>query len=53
LEAGTPREKKITREDFANTLRLYYQAMGWDPKTGVPTEGRLGFLGLDWLIPKK
>ncbi|HSR11692.1 MAG TPA: aldehyde ferredoxin oxidoreductase family protein [Thermodesulfobacteriota bacterium] len=53
LEAGTPREKKITREDFANTLKLYYQAMGWDPQTGIPTEGRLGFLGLDWLIPKK
>jgi aldehyde:ferredoxin oxidoreductase len=53
LEAGTPREKKITREDFAHTLKLYYQAMGWDPLTGVPTEGRLGFLGLDWLIPKK
>jgi len=53
LEAGTPREKKITREDFANTLKLYYGAMGWDPETGVPTEGRLSFLGLDWLIPKK
>ena len=53
LEAGTPREKKITREDFANTLKLYYEAMGWDPKTGIPTEGRLSFLGLDWLIPKK
>lgn len=53
LEAGTPREKRVTREDFAKALRLYYEAMGWDPQTGVPTEGRLGFLGLDWLIPKK
>jgi aldehyde:ferredoxin oxidoreductase len=53
LEAGTPREKRITREDFANTLKLYYEAMGWNPETGVPTEGRLSFLGLDWLIPKK
>jgi aldehyde:ferredoxin oxidoreductase len=53
LEAGTPREKRITREDFAKTLKLYYGAMGWDPETGVPTEGRLSFLGLDWLIPKK
>ncbi len=53
LEPGTPREKKITREDFARTLKLYYEAMGWDPKTGVPSEGRLSFLGLDWLIPKK
>jgi aldehyde:ferredoxin oxidoreductase len=51
LEAGTPREKKITREDFAKTLKLYYQSMGWDPQTGIPTEGRLSFLGLDWLIP--
>jgi len=51
LEAGTPREKKITREDFAKTLELYYQAMGWDPQTGLPTPGRLSYLGLDWLIP--
>jgi aldehyde:ferredoxin oxidoreductase len=53
LEAGTPREKRVAREDFAKALRLYYEAMGWDPQTGVPTEGRLGFLGLDWLTPKK
>jgi aldehyde:ferredoxin oxidoreductase len=53
LEAGTSREKRVTHEDFASALRLYYQAMGWDPETGVPTEGRLGFLGLDWLIPEK
>jgi len=53
LEKGTPREKRLAKEDFANALKLYYQAMGWDPQTGVPTEGRLGFLGLDWLIPKK
>ena len=53
LEQGTPREKRVTREDFANALRLYYQAMGWDPQTGVPTDGRLSFLGLDWLIEQK
>jgi hypothetical protein len=27
--------------------------MGWDAQTGVPTEGRLIFLGLDWLTHKK
>ncbi|MBI5969216.1 MAG: aldehyde ferredoxin oxidoreductase family protein [Deltaproteobacteria bacterium] len=53
LEKGTPREKRVAKEDFVNALRLYYEAMGWDPKTGVPTEGRLSHLGLDWLIPKK
>jgi len=53
LEEGTPREKRISRVDFANAIRLYYEAMGWDPQTGVPTNGRLSFLGLDWLITQK
>ncbi len=53
LQAGTPQEKKIKRDDFVNSLKLYYEAMGWDTKTGVPTEGRLSYLGLDWLIPGK
>lgn len=52
LEKGTPREKVITKDEFAQALKLYYEAMGWDPQTGVPTEGRLSFLGLDWLIKK-
>ena len=47
LEAGTPREKKLNKEDVLEALRLYYEAMGWDDK-GVPTDGRLTYLGLDW-----
>ena len=50
LEEGTPKEKRIAREDFAAALRAYYEAMGWDGDTGVPTPGRLGFLGIDWLL---
>jgi len=53
LEQGTPREKKLHPESFAHALKLYYQAMGWDSQTGAPTDGRLGFLGLDWLIEGK
>jgi aldehyde:ferredoxin oxidoreductase len=49
LEEGTPGEKRISREDVGAALRNYYGAMGWDPQTGVHTEGRLGFLGLEWL----
>jgi aldehyde:ferredoxin oxidoreductase len=49
LEEGTPREKKLSRQDVQDALRTYYEAMGWDPDTGVPTRGRLAFLGLDWL----
>jgi aldehyde:ferredoxin oxidoreductase len=50
LEEGTPGEKRIRKEDFSEGLRLYYEAMGWNSKTGVPTDGRLAFLGLGWLI---
>ena len=52
LEQGTPDEKYLTRDEFSEALRLYYEAMGWDSRTGVPTDGRLSFLGLDWLIRK-
>lgn len=51
LEKGTSREKRINREDFTRAIGLYYEAMGWNGKTGAPTDGRLSFLGLDWLIP--
>jgi aldehyde:ferredoxin oxidoreductase len=53
LEEGTPREKRISREDMDHALRLYYESMGWDPETGVPSDGRLSFLGLDWLLSGK
>jgi aldehyde:ferredoxin oxidoreductase len=53
LEEGTSEEKRIDRKEFAELLRLYYEAMGWDGKTGIPTEGRLAYLGLQWLIKEK
>lgn len=53
LEADTDREKRVARQQFAEALRLYYEAMGWDPETGIPSDGRLTFLGLEWLIDFK
>lgn len=50
LEKGLPGEKKIDRDAFASGLRLYYEAMGWDPRTGIPTDGRMAYLGLDGLL---
>jgi aldehyde:ferredoxin oxidoreductase len=50
LEEGTPAEKKIDREEVQKAIRLYYEAMGWDPENGIPTPGRLSYLGLDWLM---
>jgi aldehyde:ferredoxin oxidoreductase len=52
LEPGTADEKSISREEFNRALDLYYEAMGWNPQTGIPTHGRLSFLGLDGLLEK-
>jgi aldehyde:ferredoxin oxidoreductase len=48
LEAGTPQEKKMSREDFKEALQTYYEAMGWERESGMPTSGRLSYLGLEW-----
>jgi aldehyde:ferredoxin oxidoreductase len=36
---------------FPEARSEYYEAMGWDPETGVPSDGKLMDLGLDWVIP--
>lgn len=53
LEAGTPGEKRIDREEFARGIELYYEAMGWNRETGIPTDGRLAYLGLEWLMDRE
>ena len=50
LEQGTERERQITREDFAKALKLYYQAMGWDPESRKPTRETVEKLGLTNLV---
>jgi aldehyde:ferredoxin oxidoreductase len=49
LESGVLKGKGIDRREFEDLLTLYYEAMGWDPKDGVPTRGRLAELNLYWL----
>lgn len=41
--------KGLDRREFDDLLTLYYEAMGWDPKDGVPTRGKLADLNLYWL----
>ncbi|MCF8129901.1 MAG: aldehyde ferredoxin oxidoreductase family protein [Deltaproteobacteria bacterium] len=53
LHKGEPDEKRLDRNAFSKNLRLYYEAMGWDPQTAVPTDGRLAYLRLEWLIGSK
>ena len=46
------RTRVITREDVLKLLDDYYEARGWDVKTGVPTQASLKKLGLDDLAKK-
>jgi len=49
LENGALKGKAINRKEFEEALTLYYEAMGWDAKDGVPTRGKLAELNLFWL----
>jgi aldehyde:ferredoxin oxidoreductase len=50
LNKGEADEKQLDSAEFSRNMRLYYEAMGWDPETAVPTDGRLAYLRLEWLI---
>jgi aldehyde:ferredoxin oxidoreductase len=51
MEGGTLKGKNIDREEFLKALETYYEMMGWNPETGVPTTAKLAELDLDWLSP--
>jgi len=50
MENGALKGTHLSREDFDQAIEAYYGMMGWDPKTGVPTPGRLHEVGLSWAI---
>ena len=48
--SGGPQEGSfIPKDEFQNGIKLYYEMNGWDRETGVPTEGTLLELNLDWI----
>jgi aldehyde:ferredoxin oxidoreductase len=49
MEGGALEGKGLDRREFEDLLTLYYEAMGWDPRDGVPTRGKLAELNLFWL----
>jgi len=49
LESGALQGTGLDRGEFEDLLTLYYETMGWDPKEGVPTRGKLAELNLFWL----
>jgi aldehyde:ferredoxin oxidoreductase len=49
LEGGLLQGKALRHEDFEGALDLYYDILGWNRETGVPTSGKLVELGLGWV----
>ena len=48
LPDGPAKGKRVDIEAFPKMLDQYYALMGWDSKTGNPTDAKLLELGLDW-----
>ncbi len=49
MEGGTLKGKNIDQEEFLKAVETYYEMMGWDPETGIPSKATLAELDLDWL----
>ena len=49
LKAGGSKGHLIRKEDLNKMLDEYYQARGWDLKSGAPTRGKLQSLGLGYV----
>jgi aldehyde:ferredoxin oxidoreductase len=43
--------KALDRDEFETALDVYYDIMGWNRETGVPSAGKLVELGLGWASP--
>ena len=43
-------DKPLSKEEVDGMIQDYYEEQGWDPKTGIPTRGRLSELELDRII---
>jgi aldehyde:ferredoxin oxidoreductase len=50
LEAGALKGEKLDRDDFRRMLRSYYQMMGWDANTGLPTAETCSELDIGWAL---
>jgi len=48
LSFGSRKGSKLHSEQFDSALRMYYEMMGWDHTTGIPTAGKLHELDLGW-----
>lgn len=49
IQFGSSKGAKLEREQFNRALQLYYEMMGWNRSTGVPTAAKLHELDLGWI----
>jgi len=49
---GPAKGVTLKEDGYQTLLGGYYEARGWDPKTGIPTDVTLKALGLDFVIGK-
>ena len=50
LKAGEAVGEAIPETDMRDAIDLYYELLGWDKDTGIPTRSRLIQLGLEWCV---
>jgi aldehyde:ferredoxin oxidoreductase len=50
LPDGPSKGRHVDPAELARMLDQYYALLGWDPKTGNPTPGKLLELGLEWTL---
>jgi aldehyde:ferredoxin oxidoreductase len=50
LEGGNLQGEKLDRAGFRRSLRTYYQMMGWNADTGLPTPETCAELEIDWAL---
>ncbi|NOZ86526.1 MAG: aldehyde:ferredoxin oxidoreductase [Deltaproteobacteria bacterium] len=51
LGEGPSKGRKVNRKEFETMLHQYYAIMGWEQSSGVPGEGKMLSLGLEWTLP--
>jgi aldehyde:ferredoxin oxidoreductase len=47
--SGSVTEEPVTPEELEAGITIFYQMMGWDPESGVPTSAKLSELELAWV----
>ncbi|MDF1515025.1 MAG: aldehyde ferredoxin oxidoreductase family protein [Anaerolineae bacterium] len=47
--SGSVTEEPVTHEELDAGVTMFYEMMGWDPDTGIPTPTKLAELSLSWV----